>query len=115
LIAFSEPKCSVAILSEPFGPHFQDRWNDAAGWCLCGAEKRAARHEHGATGNADGVYHRAHNVRSSKRRAPADKFIEIGRFDMRIAKGADRIRPLVIGKKEQDVWTIRSGKGRPGK
>tara|TARA_R100000750_G_C2306585_1_gene80852 strand:- start:551 stop:763 length:213 start_codon:yes stop_codon:yes gene_type:complete len=62
---------------------------------------RPARHANRSAVGAEAVV-------VAKAESLFDERIDVGSLNMRVSPGANRVRPLIISKKEQDVWFIRS-------
>ena len=73
----------------------------AAAELFVDAEERPAGEHHRAAGHADGPLHAAHAVGTVAQRAPRDEGIDRRRPQVRIAKGLDRVSPLVVGEKHE--------------
>ena len=62
-----------------------------------------AGHQHRPAGHAHRAAERTRTVVAPKTEAPLRHPVEVGRANVRIAVGSDRVRPLVIGEKKNDI------------
>ena len=95
VVPLAGEKGPVARPREGLGPGV------AAPELLVDAEERPAGEHHRAAGHADGPLHAAHAVGTVAHRAPRDERIDRGRSQVGIAKGRDRVSPLVVGEKHE--------------
>ena len=67
------------------------------------AEEALAGVEHGATGHANRAALRSETVRAPKTETVSDDAVDVGRADVRVAVGSDRVRTLIVSKQQEDV------------
>ena len=73
----------------------------------------APTHEHGPTRNAHRSAVASEAVVAPKTETPRHQTVQMRRADVRIAPGADRVRPLIISEEEHDVGSHRRGRSTP--
>lgn len=106
---FSRTECCVSGCLEPFGNHDVFFWDNAS--LALKVEERSSRQKHGSAGNTDSPACSSHDVGSGESHTPSAQAVQIGSHNLRISQSIDRIEPLIIRKKEENIGTTSLTQG----